>query len=103
MSASNTPKPTSRRGFLKRLSQMGAALGLGIAGVVATTDSAQACPEPQEWWEYRYTTTACGRCAGYGDIIGKRTYTQRRYCIKNGCTGIVNCNSWQDGVFCAGC
>ncbi|MBV9787566.1 MAG: twin-arginine translocation signal domain-containing protein [Chloroflexi bacterium] len=100
MSSSNTPKNTSRRGFLKRISQMGAALGLGIAGAVATTDSASACTP--DYYEYRYPTTSCGSCAGQGSVASRRTYSQRRVC-RNCTGGVKNCGGWTAGSYCAGC
>lgn len=69
--------PTSRRGFLKRVSQMGAALGLGIAGVAASAKPAYACT-PYEY-EYKYENGACGACNAHFQV-GHFRRKYRRLC-----------------------
>ncbi|MBV9789950.1 MAG: twin-arginine translocation signal domain-containing protein [Chloroflexi bacterium] len=79
----------SRRGFLKRLSQMGAALGLGVAGVAATTTPAHACTPP--YYEYKNEYGACGSCTEGG--VNKRVRRHyRREC--KGCPSGEICGSW---------
>ena len=90
------PTPTtagsfSRRGFMKRISQMGAALGLGITGMMATAKPAHACTPPYD--DYKYEFGTCGSCIEGG--VRKRV--RRRYhrtCID--CTGGVrSCSAWE--------
>jgi hypothetical protein len=79
----------SRRGFLKRLSQMGAALGLGIAGVAATSKTAHACTA----YEYEYKTEygACGGCNVHLQA-GHYRRRYRRSCRWCGTT--KDCSAW---------
>lgn len=79
----------SRRGFLKRLSQMGAALGLGVAGAAATATPAHACTPP--YYEYRNDFGVCGSC--FEGSVNKRLRTRyRREC--KGCVSGEICGSW---------
>lgn len=90
--ASATPnQPHSRRGFLKRLSQMGAALGLGIIGVAATSKPAHACTE--YYFDYKTEYGSCGSCSEGG--VNKRVRRRyRRQC--RGCSGGIEiCDAWE--------
>jgi hypothetical protein len=89
--ATQAAPPTSRRGFLKRLSQMGAALGLGIAGVAASSKPAYACTEYQ--YEYRTLSGTCGDCA-ISFQVGHLRRKQRRQCRWCGTT--KDCSTWTD-------
>ncbi len=92
--------PFSRRGFLKRLSQMGAALGLGVAGVAATSKTAHAC-DPDSYYDYKFVYSSCGTCKIDGSVARVRTKYRRtcRMCA----TGEV-CSAWERvGTACVLC
>ena len=94
------PTPVSRRGFLKRLSQMGAALGLGVTALAATSKTAHACTPPED--EYKYEYGVCGNC----NLPNERGRIRRRYrraCrVCNG--GVLSCTAWTlVGTTCVTC
>lgn len=81
--------PTSRRGFLKRMSQMGAALGLGIAGVAASSKPAYACTAYE--YEYKYEFGACGGC----NVSFQVGHFRRRYSRQcRFCGTTKDCTAW---------
>lgn len=77
----------SRRGFVKRLSVLGAAVGLGMA---ATTRNAAACTDT--YYKYRTTYGTCGSCSATSTGSRRQRYDQRRACRV--CTGGEICGSW---------
>lgn len=77
----------SRRGFLKRLTTLGATLGVGI---VATTQPAAACTD--YYYQYRTVNGSCGTCIRSGGGDGRRHTEQRRRC--RGCASGEVCDSW---------
>lgn len=74
----------SRRGFLKRMSSVGAALGLGL-GLTSTTSAAENTPDciPADPW----TERRCVTCST------TRARLQTRTC-RYTCTGSVTCGTW---------
>ena len=89
----------SRRGFMKRLPLIGAAVGLGM---VATTKPASACTPPYTVFCHA-TTSSCGACSPCTDCAGKRRREYHKTCrVCNGgveiCSDCVN-----DRTVCLSC
>ena len=79
----STAVALSRRGFLKRVPLVGAALGLGVA---ASAAPAYACTD--SWTETRTVSDCDGKCGSRVTV-----YSQRRTCMT--CSGGTVCSSWQ--------